>query len=149
MSVVPGLRSPYDQVGGIVHFGRMLDKIRLMAKGELPPDYIESAGVEHGGFDARCVRFLKLDYEKLKQQVLEGGADDEVLQWAFETGRKPTHDEIEMWNGFMTRRGWRDKTRARVIFRCEEAGISADGVETMFDFIDIDEGRPQRKFVME
>jgi hypothetical protein len=137
MAAIPGLRSPYDEVGGIVHFGRMLDKIRLMAKGGLPPDYVEAAGVEAGGFDARCLRFLKLDYEQLKQQVNAGG---------FENGRKPTDDEIEIWNGFMTRRGWRDKTRARVIFRCEEAGMSPDGVETMFDFIDLDEGRPQRKF---
>jgi len=36
---VPGLRSAYDEVGGIVYFGRMLDKIRLKARGALPADY--------------------------------------------------------------------------------------------------------------
>ena len=45
---VPGLRSAYDQVGGIVHFGRMLDKIRLHAAGKLPADYRENLGI---GFD--------------------------------------------------------------------------------------------------
>jgi hypothetical protein len=29
------LRSPPEKVGGLVHFGRMLDKIRLHARGEL------------------------------------------------------------------------------------------------------------------
>src|SRR3954462_15604043 len=33
---IPGLRSPSEQVGGLVHFGRMLDKIRLAAAGKLP-----------------------------------------------------------------------------------------------------------------
>ncbi len=36
---VPGLRSSDQKVGGIVFFGRMLDKIRLHAVGQLPPGY--------------------------------------------------------------------------------------------------------------
>jgi Domain of unknown function (DUF5069) len=36
---VEGLRSPYEKVGGLVYFGRMLDKIRLFAKDELPSEY--------------------------------------------------------------------------------------------------------------
>src|SRR5947208_1273270 len=34
-----GLRSPASRVGGIVYFGRMLDKIRQHQKGQLPSDY--------------------------------------------------------------------------------------------------------------
>ena len=30
-----GLRSPYEKVGGLFYFGRMVDKIRNHAKGEL------------------------------------------------------------------------------------------------------------------
>jgi hypothetical protein len=36
---VPGLRSSFEKVGGIVYFGRMLDKIRLHAAGRLPDGY--------------------------------------------------------------------------------------------------------------
>lgn len=36
---VPGIRSSYEKVGGIVYFGRMLDKIRLHAAGQLPDGY--------------------------------------------------------------------------------------------------------------
>ena len=36
---VPGLRSPYDKVGDIVYFGRMLDTIRWQASGRLPDGY--------------------------------------------------------------------------------------------------------------
>ena len=34
-----GLRSPSGKTGEIVHFGRMLDKIRAHARDELPADY--------------------------------------------------------------------------------------------------------------
>jgi gluconokinase len=33
-TIIPGLRSPFDQVKGLVYFGRMLDKIRLAAAGK-------------------------------------------------------------------------------------------------------------------
>jgi hypothetical protein len=147
MAHVPGLRSPYDQVGGIVYFGRMLDKIRLHSKGALPADYTDMVGDKPGVFDRRCVLFLYIDYEALKNRTLEGGSDEELLAWAFEHGRKPSEEEIEVWNGFMTKRGWRDSARDRLIFRLDEAGLPHDtGLETMFDFIDADEGRPQRVF---
>jgi len=38
------LRSPSEKVGGLFYFGRMLDKIRFHAKGELPPDYHQNLG---------------------------------------------------------------------------------------------------------
>ena len=37
---IPGLRSSYDKVGGLVSFGRLLDKIRLNARGELPEGWV-------------------------------------------------------------------------------------------------------------
>ena len=44
MPNIPGLRSCYDKVGRLIYFGRMLDKIRLHAAGQLPPDYVENLG---------------------------------------------------------------------------------------------------------
>lgn len=147
MPSVPGLRSPYDTVSGIVYFGRMLDKIRLHARGELPEDYTAFIGAEPGGFDARCVRFLALDYSALTQRVLQGGTDEEILAWAFANGRQPSEEEIEVWNGFMMKRGWRDPARERLLFRLQESGLPlGGGIETMFDYIDADEGRPAKTF---
>ena len=56
-------------------------------------------------------------------------------------GRKPDAEDIEVWNGFMTKRGWRDATSQRVKERLKEIGLEPDIVRTMFDFIDLDEGR--------
>ena len=54
-----GLRSPYDKVGGLFYFGRMLDKIRSQARGELPPDYKANLG---NGLDKNCINFLRVTY---------------------------------------------------------------------------------------
>ncbi|MEP2774460.1 MAG: DUF5069 domain-containing protein [Luteolibacter sp.] len=141
-TIIPGLRSPYEKVGGIVYFGRMLDKIRLNAKGELPEEWAAMVGPGHAGsFDSRCCNFLKIDYADLVAETLKGGSDEEVLTWAFEKGRKPDAEEIEVWDGFMTKRGWRDAASQRVKERLKEIGLEPGTVETMFEFIDLDEGR--------
>ena len=41
----------------------------------------------------------------------------EVLEWAYRNGRKPSEEDVEIWNNFMR------------------------GALTMFDFIDLDEER--------
>src|SRR4051812_49117116 len=43
-TIIPGLRSPSDQVNGLVYFGRMLDKIRLAAAGSLPAGWQDARG---------------------------------------------------------------------------------------------------------
>ena len=138
-------RSPYDAVGGLVYFPRMLDKIRLFAAGELPKAYHPHLG---SGFDGRCLNLLHVPYEDMRQQVLAGRSDEEVLAWCFEHGRKLTEEEIETWSGFMLKRGWRDDASERVAFRLKESGLEHRDAEavTMFDFIDLDEGRTPPDF---
>lgn len=146
MANVPGLRSPYVTTLGIVYFARMLDKIRLNAKGELPEEYVKYIGDCDGVFDQRCCRFLNISYNELTARTLQGGTDEEILEWAFTSGHRPSDEEIEVWNGFMTKRGWRDAASARLKFRLEESGLPTDGtIATMFDYIDADEGRPLHK----
>ena len=99
------VRSPAKKMGGLVYFGRMLDKIRVHARGELPEDYQPNLGK---GFDSKCCAFLHVDYDEVAERVKEGASDDEMLKWAFETGRGPTEKEIIMWNELMRKFGWRD-----------------------------------------
>jgi gluconokinase len=136
---VPGLRSPHVKTGGIVYFARMLDKIRLHAAGALPADYHENLG---GGFDERIVSFLHVGYPEVAGRVKQGGSDDEVLEWCFVQGHKPSEEEIEIWNDFMSKRGWNDPASARLAMRLKEGGFeSRTDIQTFFDFIDLDEGR--------
>ena len=137
---IPGLRSPANQVGGLVYFGRMVDKIRLHQAGKLPEDYQSNLGT---GFDERCIRFLRISYQDLVDRVKVGHDSDEILlEWALNEGRHPDEEDIEIWNGFMTKRGWKDSASARVTERKAEAGFTGrDDIETMFQYIDADEGR--------
>jgi hypothetical protein len=134
------LRSPNEKVGGLFYFGRMLDKIRLHAKGELPPDYHANLGK---GFDEKCVIFLRVDYDNLVARVKQGGSDEEILQWCISVGRKPSEDDIYVWNEFMRKRGWNDEVSETLRRRKAEAGMAGRSeIVTAFQFIDADEGRP-------
>jgi hypothetical protein len=139
MSVFP-VRSPGEKTGGLFYFGRMLDKIRVHAKGELPPDYQAKLG---SGFDGWCVDLLRIEYRELVDRVKEGGTDEEILNWCFAMGRKPPDGEIHIWNEFMRKRGWNDELTETLTRRKKEAGMSGRAeIRTMFNFIDADEGRP-------
>jgi gluconokinase len=132
-------RSPSQKVGGLFYFGRMLDKIRQHARGELPSDYHANLGK---GFDEKCVKFLRVNYDDLVERVKRGGTDEEILEWGFTVGRKPSEDDIYVWNEFMRKRGWNDEVSEIVERRKAEAGMTARlDVQTSFQFIDADEGR--------
>src|SRR2546423_10856973 len=134
-----GLRSPYARTGGLVYFARMLDKIRAHAKTELAEDYQANLGK---GFDERCVRFLRVDYNQLVDRVKQGGSDEDILQWCFSNGRKPNDDEIYVWNEFMRKRGWNDEVSETLKRRKKEAGMAGRSeIQTMVSYIDADEGR--------
>lgn len=64
---------------GIVYLGRMLDKIRLRAAGDLHPDLHQNLGI---GFDKRCVDFLRVPYQELAKKLVDasGGARCPAVQ---------------------------------------------------------------------
>jgi hypothetical protein len=90
----------------MVYFARMLDKIRLSGSGRLRDDFRKNIGI---GFDGRCTRYLHVAHAMLVDRVLEGGSDEEILEWCFANGRRLKQEEIFVWNQFMTKRGWKDE----------------------------------------
>ncbi len=137
------IRSPHEKTGGIVYFPRMIDKIRLHAKGILPSDYQPNLG---GGFDERCCSFLGISYAALVERVKQGGSDEDVIQWAFAHGKTPCEEEIEVWNEFMRKRGWNDAASPMLQRRLREGNFeNRTDIQTFFDFIDLDEGRDPKK----
>jgi hypothetical protein len=135
------MKSAYDKVGGIVWVPRMLDKIRLRASGELPADFQANVGK---GFDLRCVRFLGVTHEAVAERVLKGDTDEQVIGWCMENGSKPTPDQIQIWNEYMIKRGWRDTDSppGKLQEHKEKSGLGqrAD-ILTFFDYYEVDEGR--------
>ena len=136
---VPGLRSDYEKVGGIVFFGRMLDKIRLNAAGRLPPGYNLGTS-DWTWFDSRCTRFLGVEYAALLDRVLGGGTDEEILEWCFQHGRRPGPEEIEIWNDFLAKHGWRDASSKALAADKRRRGFGdREDIQTWFDFHKADE----------
>ena len=142
-TIIPGLRGPAEQVNGLVYFGRMLDKMRLAAAGKLPEGWQTMRGTPNPvTFDARCCRFLGINYTALEAETLKGEKRaPDLLEWALLHGRRPSEEDIEIWNAFMSKRGWRDSGTQRLNERLAEIGLPPSSVQTMFEFIDLDEGR--------
>ncbi len=136
-------RSPRELVGGIVVFGRILDKIRHFAReGSLPEGYHLGPIEGMRTFDDRVCRFLGVDYEALQARTLEGGTDEEVLEWCFANGRRPDAEQVEVWNTFMLKRGWRDAASAGLERQKAEAGMAhRTDIVVFFDWMDVEEGR--------
>jgi len=146
---IPGLRGPHEKVGGLVYFGRMLDKIRLHAAGSLPPDYVANLGEgDWYYFDARCVRFLGVKYQALVKRVRQGGTDAQILRWCFAQGGKRSPEQIAIWNTFLAKRGWRDEASSGLAEEKAAAGLGRrKDIVTWFDLMDAEEGRKVRGVV--
>jgi hypothetical protein len=136
--------SDYEETRGLIYFARMLDKIRLNAEGRLEDGYFLGAE-DPTFFDARCTRFLDVNYEELAVRTLQGGSNEEILDWCFAQGRKPSEEEIEVWNAFLAKRGWRDNGSADLQAAKERLGWGRrQDIQTWVDLHDAEEGRTPR-----
>jgi hypothetical protein len=139
MQVFP--KSPTDAVGGLRYFARMLDKIQLRARGELHSDYHPNLG-HRKAMDGAICNFLRINYKELRERVLEGGSDEEILEWCYQKGRRLNEGDLLVWNNFSSKFGWNDFATPTLERRKKELGISdrAD-IQTMGDLFDFEEGR--------
>ncbi|MBV9009338.1 MAG: DUF5069 domain-containing protein [Verrucomicrobia bacterium] len=134
-------KSPHEEVGGMKYFARMLDEIRLYAGGELPEDYHANLGKQQAA-DGTCCNFLRVSYDDLRDRVLEGGTDQEILDWCYTNGRRLNPGDLLVWNGFASKLGWNDFASANLKAAKERLGITdrAD-LNTIADVMDFEEGR--------
>ena len=139
MSTYP--KSPKEMTKGMMYFPRMLDKIRLHARGELSADYYPNLGATKAA-DGACCNFLRVNYADLRERVLQGGTDEEILEWCFERGRRLNNGDLMIWNSFNAKLGWNDFATPRLEREKQKRGIidRAD-IVTISDLIDFDEGR--------
>jgi len=131
--------SAYQETLGMIYFARMLDKIRLHAADKLREDFCDNLG---SGFDSRCVNFLRVDYQALVARVLQGGSDEEILNWCFENGRELSEGDIFIWNQYLSKVGWKDAVAETLTRRKKESGLEGrDDIQTMLEYFEYDEGR--------
>jgi gluconokinase len=134
-------KSPKEMTRGMIYFPRMLDKIRLHACGELHEDYHKNLGAQRAA-DGACCNFLRVSYADLRERVLQGGSDEEILEWCFENGRRPNEGDLMIWNSFSPKLGWNDFATPRLEREKQKHGIAdRTDIVTIPDLIDLDEGR--------
>lgn len=130
---------PLILVGGLRYFGRMTDKIRKYARGDLREDFHANLGK---GMDGRLCNFLHVDYGALQARVLAGATDEQALEWCYAQCRRLNADEILIWNDFIAKRGDNDPSTPVLEKYKAEAGLAARAdIRTFLDFWAVDEGR--------
>jgi Domain of unknown function (DUF5069) len=134
-------KSPREMTGGMMYFPRMLDKIWLHARGGLHEDYHKNLGAVKAA-DGACCNFLRVHYRDLRERVLQGGSDDEILEWCFEKGRRLNEGDIVVWNGFASKLGWRDFMTPRFQELKKAQGVTdREDIACVPDLMDFEEGR--------
>jgi len=132
-------RSARDEIGGIIYLPRLCDKIRLMHRGSLHPDFHGNLGL---GMDLWTCQFLGVAYEDLKAQILAGASDQDVLDWSRQNGLTRPDYELAWFTSYIKNRGFRDDMSSRLAERKKESpSTDRDDICTFLDYIEIDEGR--------
>jgi len=94
------------------------------------------------GADGFCCRYLHVAYSDLKNRVLEGGTDEEILEWCYERGRKLDETELTVWNEFVRKFGWNDRATPVLEKLKGQSGLAGRGdIVTMIEYMEVDEGR--------
>ena len=131
-------KSPLEEVAGMRYFGRMLDKIRLHARGELSEEYHKNMGRAIAA-DGTCLNFLRIRHDDLKKRVSEGGSDEEILEWCYQNGRRLNEGDLVVWNNFILKHGWNDfATQVRDRLKKEIGIADRDDIQTIGQVIDFE-----------
>ena len=130
-------RSPYDRVGNVSFLARAIDKMRAHIDGK------HGAYNAKTGFSTQLFDLFGVTADEFEEIVKSNESDEQVLDVLMQR-RKLTAQEIEEWNERCeTRRPTDEAGIARHRKMIEDAGYGdrADDVVTMYDRLDLDDGR--------
>ena len=136
------LRSPRETLGGYAILPRLIDKVRLHAKGQLPADYIPQLLAPEPALDGRLLAFTGLDADRLRDAILSTRTDAAVLAWVERHAHPHSDSEKRAWaQEIDAYRPSPDRVHLRMERYPEVAAQVDVGAISVFDVIDLDEGR--------
>ena len=136
------LRSPRNTLGGYILLPRLIDKIRLHAKENLPKEYAGNLLKPGLTLDGRFLSFTGLDGEALRGIVLSSDTDEAILAWIEKNARYHTEKEKHEWaRSIDSYRADAALTQYRKEIYPEMASQIEVGDISVLDLIDLDEGR--------
>jgi hypothetical protein len=129
-------RSPRQRLGGYVLLPRMLDKGRAEIAGKNGEYHYNCP------LDQHFVNFTGIDPAVLREQLVAGKGDGEILDWITETAQhKRTPWEIEQWSEYMQRRGPDGDAESRQYFgeMLDKLTDKRADIKTWADLLDLDD----------
>lgn len=136
------LRSPREALGGYVILPRLIDKVRLHARGQLPQEYVGNLLKPGLSLDGWFLTFTDLDAEQLQRVILSSDTDEPVLTWVKRHAQPHTESEQRQWaSRIEAYRPVPDTAQRRRESYSEMASIIDVATLSVFDLIDMDEGR--------
>jgi hypothetical protein len=138
------LRSPRETLGGYMILPRLIDKVRLHARGKLPPEYLPQLLAPEPALDGRFLAFSGLEREALRAAILSL-PDAAVLTWVERHAQPHTESEKRAWGeGINAYRPDAERAARRARDYPAVTARFDVGVMSVFDVIDLDEGRIDR-----
>jgi hypothetical protein len=132
-------RSPNDKLAGLVSLKRTIDKSKANDEGHLGEYHYDCP------HDKPLFAFLGTNAEEFGAKVRELKTDEAISKWVEQNGLKgKSPEEIEAFN--VARRRWHPDpgSEGETFFKQTLAKVAPDrnDIETWFDLLDLDEGRP-------
>jgi hypothetical protein len=137
-------RSPKEQVGGLCHLGRLIDKIRMRNAGQIQDYKYLTAGLDKYLLDK-----LEIEGADIEKRVLQGGMDGEIADWVKSNGKSLSEEEKAEWNNMVLTFGPKAEMAQKAFDRnkaalAEKRGVSVEElshITTWTGLIDHDEDR--------
>jgi len=128
-------RSPKETLDGIVHFARIIDKVRAKGAG-LIGEYIYPCPL-----DQMLLGFFEIDAEDFFK-VVQGKTDKEIALWLRAHGVRRSDVEIARWNtNFLNRKPVNAEEEAHFLKQKNRLAPDRTDIITWVDLLDVDEGR--------
>ena len=128
-------RSPKQEMAGLVHLPRMIDKSRAYKENKLA-DYIFPCPL-----DKIILNFLRIDAEEFANMTSKK-KDDEINEWAKEIIKSKTQSDLNFTNNQILERKPDSKDRFEYFNELrDKIDPSRTDVNTWAELIDLEEGR--------
>jgi hypothetical protein len=132
-------RSPKEEMAGLVHLARMIDKAQAFKQGQMA-DYIYPSPL-----DKIILNFLRIDSDVFAAKAMES-SDEEIRTWAEEMVKDKKTEEIEFINDQILKRRPDSEDRLKYFYQTRDRiDPSRTDINTWVDLLDLEEGRLPKK----
>jgi Domain of unknown function (DUF5069) len=132
------LPSPYEPLAGCIWLPRLIAKIRLIERGELPPEY-EVRVCHPNGVDGQFLTFFGLDRDAMT--AMADWSDEKITVW-FTARPAGLPVNIEKWNQIavnLGRSGFPMADRLPVALATTYKHLESRRLTTVFEILEADE----------